>query len=121
MAMMDTTRAAPAAPALSPAQAQRARADSLRKARVAWLAAITPRYDSVVEKKRGELAQVERADTTDAAGRAEVEGGEGKWWLVASYVLPDQELEWYLPVTIRGDSIVVNLDRTNAKTSPVVF
>ncbi|HEU0052625.1 MAG TPA: hypothetical protein VFQ39_05585, partial [Longimicrobium sp.] len=113
----DSAAAARAAPAPNP----RARADSLRAARAAWLEKITPRYDSAAERKRGEAGQVEKADTTDAAGRAELDAGEGKWWVVASYVLPDHALEWYLPVTVRGDSIVVTLDRANAKSRPISY
>lgn len=121
----DTGRVKPgadsaAARAAAPASPQ-ARADSLRRARQAWLDTLSPRFEKAAEAKRGETGLVEQGDTTDAAGRAEMAAAEGEWWLSARYVLPDAELEWYVPVTLRGDSVVVRLDRRNARTSPVVF
>jgi hypothetical protein len=53
-------------------------------------------------------------DTTDARGVARV-AAEGRVWVWASYVLPDVTLEWNIPVTVRGDSAVVELTRENAK------
>lgn len=111
--------ASAAAPA--PAEALRARLDSLLKARRAWYDSITPAYEEAVKERVSNAGQSERADTTGADGRAELPAAAGQWWLFARYVLPDEELEWYLPVTVRGDSLVVELDRGNAKSSPALF
>ena len=102
-------------------QSPRERIAALAKARQAWLDTLAPHLEKAAEAKRGETGFVEQADTTDASGRAEVGVGEGVWWVSARYVLPDRELEWYVPVTVRGDSAVVELNRGNARSRPVVF
>ncbi|HEX8693139.1 MAG TPA: hypothetical protein VF746_12005 [Longimicrobium sp.] len=102
-------------------QALLARADSLRKARAAWLEKIREPYEEAVEKAAAAAGTGEKADTTDAAGRAELEAGElAKGWLVATYVLPETVLEWEVPVTLRGDSTVVRLTRRNAREEPLL-
>ena len=61
----------------------------------------------------------EKSDTTDAAGRAAYSADAGKWWAVARYVLPDEVLEWSVPVQVtEKDSVVVHLDRRNARSEP---
>lgn len=99
-------------------QALQARLDSLRKVRTAWLEKIQEPFEEAVEERAG--AASERADTTDASGRAELPAGEGKQWVVARYVLPETVLEWEVTVTARGDSTTVRLNRENAKTEPLL-
>lgn len=101
-------------------QALRARVDSITKARQVWSDTVSKVYEEVARTKQSELARAETADTTDTAGRAELSADEGKSWVVARYVLPDRELEWNVPVTLRGDSAVINLTRENARERPYV-
>lgn len=102
-------------------QALLARVDSLRRARAAWLEEIREDYEEAVEKRVADAGTGEKADTTDAAGRAELEAGDlAKGWVVATYVLPETVLEWEVPVTIRGDSTVVRLTRRNAREEPLL-
>lgn len=96
-----------------------ARLDTVRKARAAWLEEIREPYEKAVTDRVG-TAGAERADTTDASGRAEIPAGEGKQWVVARYVLPETVLEWEVSVTSRGDSTVVRLNRENAKSEPLL-
>jgi hypothetical protein len=100
------------------AAALRARYDSIVRARAVWSDTMTRLYDEAARQRQADLGLTEHADTTDAQGRAELGGAEGKWWVVASYVLPEATLEWTLPVTIRGDSAVVTLTRQNARERP---
>ncbi|HYJ78977.1 MAG TPA: hypothetical protein VEW03_05225 [Longimicrobiaceae bacterium] len=95
-----------------------ARADSFTKAREAWLADLREPYEKAKQAALG--SDSERADTTDASGRAELEAGEGKWWLVARYVLPESVLEWEIPLAVRPDSTVVVLTRANARETPLL-
>jgi|SRR5215213_915748 len=97
-------------------QALQARLDTLRKVRTAWLEKIREPFEEAVEERGGG----ERADTTDASGRAELPAGEGKQWVVARYVLPETVLEWEVPITARGDSTTVRLNRENAKSEPLL-
>lgn len=99
-------------------QALLVRADSFTKAHEAWLADIREPLERAVQAARG--SETERVDTTDASGRADLEAGEGRWWLVARYVLPETVLEWEVPVIVRPDSTVVALTRANAKESPLL-
>ena len=95
-----------------------ARIDSVRKARSAWLEKIREPYEEAVEREASGLG--ERADTTDASGRAELPAEAGRWWISARYVLPETVLEWEVPVTVRGDSVVVRLNRKNARAEPLL-
>ncbi|HEX8904107.1 MAG TPA: hypothetical protein VF771_04655 [Longimicrobiaceae bacterium] len=96
-----------------------AQADSIRKAREKWLADIREDFEKAVEERLGHSGLTEKADTTDAAGRAAFEADPGKWYAVARYVLPDAVLEWQVPVTAReGDSTVVRLTRKKAREEP---
>ena len=99
-------------------QALRARADSITRARQAWSDTVSKLYEEVARTKQSELARAEEGDTTDTAGRAVLGADEGKSWVVARYVLPGRELEWNVPVTLRGDSVVIRLTRENAKERP---
>ena len=93
-----------------------ARIDS---ARAAWK---TETYKDFGEaaKLRTEASELsEAADTTDAAGRAELPAEEGQWWVYARYVLPETELEWNVKMTMSGDSVVVPLTRQNATERPL--
>jgi hypothetical protein len=102
-------------------QALLVRFDSVRKAREAWLNEVREPFKEAVEKAAAAAGTGEKADTTDASGRAELEAGDlSKAWLVASYVLPETVLEWEVPVTIRGDSTVVRLTRRNAREEPLL-
>ncbi|HEX2204513.1 MAG TPA: hypothetical protein VHG91_14475 [Longimicrobium sp.] len=100
------------------AQALRARVDSIARARQAWADTVFKLYEEVARTKQGELGRAEEGDTTDTAGRAVLGADEGKSWVVARYVLPQRELEWNVPVTLRGDSVVIRLTRENAKERP---
>jgi hypothetical protein len=96
-----------------------AQVDSIRKARDRWLASVREDFEKAVEERMGHSGLTEKADTTDATGRAGFEADAGKWYAVARYVLPDAVLEWQVPVTAReGDSTVVRLTRKNAREEP---
>jgi hypothetical protein len=97
-------------------QALQARLDTVRKARQAWLEKIREPFEEAVADRSGG----ERADTTDASGRAELPAGEGKQWVVARYVLPETVLEWEMSITPRGDSTVVRLTRDKARSEPLL-
>lgn len=96
-----------------------AQLDSIRTARAKWLEDRREDFEAAAEERNRE-GLVEVADTTDATGRASLAADAGRWWAVARYVLPDQVLEWYVPVRVREDrdSVVVRLDRANAKSEP---
>ena len=119
---LERLSSAPAVPGDSAARAAQAarrvlqaRIDSIRAARAQWRQRVFAPFDSVARMKESELGETAASDTTDAAGRAEVPADEGRFWLYATYVLPETTLEWNLPVAVRGDSVVVNLTRKNAK------
>lgn len=103
---------------LAPLRARRraieARIDSIRTARRAWREQVHAPFDSLARVREGEAGHPSRADTTDAAGRAALPGGEGRFWLWAVYVVPEGVLEWNLPLTLRGDTATVALTRENA-------
>lgn len=96
-----------------------AQLDSIRTARAKWLEDRRADFETAA-RDRNSKSLAEVADTTDAAGRAAFAADAGRWWAVARYVLPDQVLEWYVPVRVREDrdSVVVRLDRANAKSEP---
>jgi hypothetical protein len=119
---LESLNAAPRVPGDSTARANaamrtvlQARIDSIRAARVTWRQRVYAPFDSVARAKESELAVKASADTTDAAGRAAIPADEGRFWIYATYVLPETTLEWNLPVSVRGDSVVVSLTRKNAK------
>lgn len=119
---LERLSAAPATPgdstARSAAAARRvlqARIDSIRAARVQWRRQVFAPFDSVARMKESELGETAASDTTDARGSAAIPADEGRFWLYATYVLPETTLEWNLPVAVRGDSVVVSLTRGNAK------
>ena len=96
-----------------------AQLDSIRTARAKWLEDRREDFEAAA-RERNAKDLPEPTDTTDAAGRATFAAEDGRWWAVARYVLPDQVLEWYVPVRIREDqdSVVVRLTRENARTEP---
>lgn len=104
--------------AMGPVRAQRAavqaQVDSIRVHRLRWRQRVFADFDSVAEFKMAELGVGAASDTTDATGTARIKADEGRFWIYASYVLPDVTLEWNQPVTLRGDSAVVRLTRENA-------
>jgi hypothetical protein len=93
-----------------------ARLDSVRKAREQWLEDHRKDFEKAAERAAG--GQAEQSDTTDSAGRAAFGAEPGRWWVTASYVLPDRVLEWSVPITARKDSMVVRLRPSNAKERP---
>jgi hypothetical protein len=96
-------------------QAVQKQVDSIRVARREWRQRVFEPFDSLAEARMAELGATAAVDTTDARGVAQVAADEGRVWIWAAYVLPDVTLEWNLPVTVRGDSTVVELTRENAR------
>jgi hypothetical protein len=96
-----------------------AQLDGIRKARAKWLEDQREDFEAAA-KERNTHGLGELSDTTDAAGRAAFAADEGRWWAVSRYVLPDEVLEWAVPVRVRKDrdSVVVRLDRKNARVEP---
>ncbi len=95
-------------------QAVQKQVDSIRVARRTWRERTFADFDSLAQARQTEMGAAAAVDTTDARGVARV-AAEGRVWVWASYVLPDVTLEWNIPVTVRGDSAVVELTRENAK------
>jgi hypothetical protein len=108
------------APARAAAQrrALLAQYDSIRKARDKWLEDRREDFEQAVKERTSRTGFVEKNDTSDARGRAGFSVDAGKWWVVARYVLPDEVLEWQIPVTARDDSTVIRLTRKNARSEP---
>jgi hypothetical protein len=94
--------------------AVQAQVDSIRVGRRRWRQEVFAEFDSLSAAKMAELGAGAATDTTDATGTAQIKADEGRFWIYASYVLPDVTLEWNVPVTVRGDSAVVRLTRENA-------
>jgi hypothetical protein len=96
-----------------------AQLDGIRKAREKWLEDQRKDFETAA-KERNPHGLGELSDTTDAAGRAAFAADEGRWWAVSRYVLPDEVLEWAVPVRVREDrdSVVVHLSRKNARVDP---
>lgn len=95
-------------------QAVQKQVDSIRVARRTWRERTFADFDSLARAREGEMGGAAAVDTTDARGVARV-SAEGRVWVWAAYVLPDVTLEWNIPVTVRGDSAVVELTRENAR------
>lgn len=97
-----------------------ARIDSIRGRRRAWRDEVFAPFDSLAKNKGAELGIAAAADTTDKTGRAAVPADAGTYWVYASYVLPGSTLEWNIRVKLPEgqDSIVVPLNRANAKERP---
>jgi len=92
--------------------------DSIRKARAKWLEDQREDFEAAA-KERNPHGLGELSDTTDATGRAAVAADAGRWWAVSRYVLPDEVLEWSVPVRAQEkDSVVVRLNRKNARVEP---
>lgn len=94
--------------------AVQAQIDSIRVNRLRWRQRVFEPFDSLAQARMAELGASAASDTTDASGVARIKADEGRFWIYASYVLPDVTLEWNVPVTVRGDSTVVRLTRENA-------
>jgi len=94
--------------------AVQAQVDSIRVRRLRWRQRVFEPFDSISAAKMAELGAGAATDTTDTSGRAAIAADEGRFWIYASYVLPDATLEWNVPVNVRGDSTVVRLTRENA-------
>lgn len=96
--------------------------DTLRAyqtAREAWADTVFAALPAAIEARMGRSSLGERADTTDADGRAAFAAEPGEWWVSATYVLPEAVLEWSLPVRVaEGDSAVVRLDPARATRRP---
>ena len=92
--------------------------EAVRTARAKWLEERRANFEEGA-KAHNAKGLPEQADTTDAAGRAAFSADAGKWWAVARYVLPDEVLEWSVPISVtEKDSVVVHLDRRNARSEP---
>lgn len=94
--------------------AMQAQVDSIRARRRRWRESTFAPFDSLAQARMAEMGVSAATDTTDAQGIARIAADEGRFWIYASYVLPDVTLEWNVPVTIRGDSTIVGLTRENA-------
>jgi hypothetical protein len=99
-----------------------ARADSIRAAQRAWAAKAYAQFDSVVQKRTARVGLEVHEDTTDASGRAVIEGDDGRWWVTATYTLPYSRLDWNVPVEVRkdADSVVIVLRHANAVEKPAM-
>ena len=95
-------------------------ADSVRRAQRAWADSAYASFDEVVRAKVDAAARGEQTDTTAADGVARFAPKDGDWWVWARYTLPNEEVEWLVPVRVpeKGDSIVVTLNRANGKSHP---
>lgn len=114
------TRADSAAAALTPERA-RAIADSVRKAQREWATRAYRGFDSAVLQRVAATGRGEEADTTGTDGVVRFAAKEGSWWVWAHYTLPNEELDWLIPVRVPKegkDSIVVELNRANAVSRP---
>lgn len=96
-----------------------AQADSLRIAREAWADRAFADYEDAVEARLRATGREAVADTTGPGGVARVRVPEGNWWVYARYTLPFSELYWNVPVTVSGDSTVVQLNEATAESRPV--
>jgi hypothetical protein len=96
-----------------------ARADSIRVAREAWAERAFVDYDRVVDERLRADGRNPVADTTRAGGVSRVRVGEGNWWVYSRYTLPFSEMYWNVPITVRGDSVVVQLNESTAQARPV--
>lgn len=101
-------------------EATQAQADSIRVVREVWGDEAFRDYDEVVAARLESLRREEIVDTTDAAGRIRVRVPEGRWWIYSRYTLPFSELYWNVPLEVRGDSVVVQLNRQNAEARPLM-
>jgi hypothetical protein len=92
--------------------------DSIRAVREAWADRAFQDYDRVVEARLKTTRREELADTTDASGLATLRAPKGQWWVYARYQLPYSELYWNIPVSVDGDSVLVQLTPDNAQERP---
>jgi hypothetical protein len=92
---------------------------AFRKAHSAWADSAYKDFPEVAKNAAAARQRSEASDTTDTSGRAEMEAELGQYWVYARYILPNSQLEWNLPVTLAGDSLVVALTRGNAKEKPL--
>ncbi|HEU4560149.1 MAG TPA: hypothetical protein VFS20_20025 [Longimicrobium sp.] len=91
----------------------------IRKQRDQWIEARREDFEAAVEERNTQSGLAEVADTTDAQGRAGFAVDPGRWYAVASYVLPDSVLEWQVRVNVEAtDSSMVRLTRRNARAEP---
>ncbi|HET7322571.1 MAG TPA: hypothetical protein VFI96_08770 [Longimicrobiaceae bacterium] len=96
------------------------RADSLRRARRAWAAAVFQPLDSIARERAQERGHAEVVDTTRQAGQVVFRIPEGQWWVFSRYaVTPDEELVWNLPVTVTAEGAHVRLTQENAERQPI--
>ncbi len=103
-------------------QATIGRMDSMRVVQADWADQAFEDYDLVRFMKMEEVGLEELADTTEATGIADFEGGvaPGAYWVHARHRLPYDELYWNVPVVIaRGEPFVLRLSRENADVRPI--
>lgn len=86
-----------------------ARSESLRSALRHWQDSTYFGYDRTVDSIVKAIHRTPVADTTDAAGRAEVQLRGGPWWIYARYWDPsDPNAEWYWNVPVTSDTVRLN-------------
>lgn len=96
-----------------------ARVDTARMDLQTFEGRLVQRADSLGRLGAEAAERIAAADTTDEQGRATFPASPGPSWIRGRYILPDAVLEWNLGVTLPAgqDSIVVRLDRSNARVS----
>lgn len=93
-----------------------AQAEEIRLKREQWADEAFASVDEVILARLKELKRPELADTTDATGVARFKPQPGRWWVVARYELPYQELYWNIPIDVkRGEPVQIKLDPQNAE------
>ena len=87
---------------------------------MAWEDDAFAEWELVVSERLRELRRDIVTDTTDATGRANMQGAPGQWWVHARYPEATDELYWNVPVTLeRGEPATVTLNRQNADSRPI--
>lgn len=94
--------------------------DSIRVQRELWADEAFADFNQIVMQKLRESGLEELADTTNAQGIADFRVPAGRWWVYARWTLPYDELYWNIPTEVTGDSVAVQIDRSNADVRPIL-
>lgn len=94
-------------------------ASAVKAEREQWANEAYASIDSLIALKVEAAGRPEVVDTTDANGVVRIAVKPGKWWVVAWYDLPYEELYWNVPVDVaRGDPTRIELTKQNATSRP---